>query len=377
MSRRDAYNDAAMKILVFLLVPLFALAANPPASRKNWGKADGKDVYLYTLSNKSGMQVDITNFGATVVAIRVPDRNGKMGDVALGFPSLAGYEPKADPYFGAIVGRVGNRIANAEFSLDGHTYHLFANDGPNTLHGGKIGFDKRVWDVKDAGPDHITLHYLSPDGEEGFPGNLNATVKYTLMPDNGLRIDYTATTDKDTIQNLTNHTYFNLAGQGSGDVLKQVLTIHADKFTPVNDKLIPTGELKPVAGTPFDFRTPHAIGERINAKDQQLIYAKGYDHNFVLNSGGKLAVVVKAEDPSTGRVMEVLTDQPGVQFYTGNFLDGTLKGKDGKTYIHRGAFCLETQHFPDSVHHANFPTTELKPGQTFHSTTIYKFSVAK
>jgi aldose 1-epimerase len=369
----------AMKILCVLLLPLLAFAADSNAPRKrHWGTADGKEVWLFTLSNKSGMEVEITNFGATIVSIKVPDRNGKIDDVALGFDSLAGYEPKSDPYMGAIAGRVANRIAHARFSLDGHEYHLAANDGPNTLHGGNKGFDKRVWEVKDSAPDHVTLHYLSPDGEEGFPGNLNATVKYTVLPgENTLRIDYTVTTDKPTVQNLTNHTYFNLAGQGNGDILKQVMQIHADKFTPIDAKLIPTGQLVSVGGTPFDFRKPRSIGERIHEPTEQLEWAKGYDHNFVLSKSGGMAEAARVVDPASGRVLEVSTDQPGIQFYTGNFLDGTLKGKGGKIYVHRGAFCLETQHFPDAPHHPNFPSIELKPGQKFHSTTIYRFSVEK
>ncbi|MGH9520940.1 MAG: aldose epimerase family protein, partial [Terriglobales bacterium] len=344
-----------MKILLLLVLPLLAMASDKSSPQKrSWGKADGKEVDLFTLSNKKGMVVEITNFGATVVSIQVPDRHGKMADVALGFDSLAGYEPKTDPYMGAIVGRVGNRIAKASFNLEGHEYHLAANDGRNTLHGGAKGFDKRVWTVKDAGANHIALEYFSPDGEEGFPGNLDAKVTYTLEADNSLRIEYAVTTDKPTIQNLTNHTYFNLAGEGSGDVLKQQLTIVADKFTPTDKEMIPTGEIRPVAGTPFDFRTPHAIGERINDKDEQLVNGRGYDHNWVLShAAGKVSLAARAEDPSSGRVLEVWTDQPGIQFYTGNFLDGSLKGEGGKPYVYRGAFCLETQHFPDAPHHAN------------------------
>ena len=363
-------------MLLLLVVPLLAMATDNTAPQKrSWGKADGKEVDLFTLSNRKGMVVEITNFGATVVSIKVPDRNGKMADVALGFDSLSGYLPKEDPYMGAIVGRVGNRIAKASFTLEGHEYHLFANDGNDTLHGGKVGFDKRVWTVKAAGPDHVSLEYHSPDGEEGFPGNLDAKVTYTLTADDSLRIDYEVKTDKPTIQNLTNHTYFNLAGEATGDVLKQMVTIVADKFTPTDNEMIPTGELRPVAGTPFDFRTPHAIGDRINGKDEQLVNGRGYDHNWVLSHpAGKMGLAARAEDPTSGRVLEVFTDQPGIQFYTGNFLDGSLKGKGGKPYVYRGAFCLETQHFPDAPHHANFPSIELKPGQTFRSTTIFHFS---
>ena len=368
-----------MKLILLMFLPLLAMATDKSAPyRHSWGKVEGKEVDLFTLTNKNGMVVEITNFGATVVAIKVPDRNGKIADVALGFDSLSGYLPKEDPYMGAVVGRVGNRIAKASFSLEGHEYHLFANDGKNTLHGGKVGFDKRVWTVKNSGEDHVTFEYVSADGEEGFPGNLDAKVVYTLTAENSLRIDYAVTTDKPTVQNLTNHTYFNLAGEGSGDVLKQVLTIDADKFTPTDKEMIPTGEIRSVAGTPFDFRKPQAIGERINAKDEQLVNGRGYDHNFVLShragKAGMAVLAARAEDPASGRVLEVFTDQPGLQFYTGNFLDGSLKGKGGKPYEYRGAFCLETQHFPDAPHHANFPSIELKPGQTFRSTTIFHFS---
>ena len=339
------------------------------------GHVDGKPVYQFVLKNRSGMIVTLMNFGATITSIYLMD--GKPnGDVVLGYPSLDGYQTKEDPYFGAVVGRYGNRMAKGRFTLEGREYKLAINNAPNSLHGGNKGFDKRVWDVKDSGADHVTFHYLSPDGEEGYPGNLNVTVTYTLNDKNELKIDYTATTDKPTVINITNHSYFNLAGEGSGDILKHQIMIDADKFTPVDSTLIPTGELKSVAGTPFDFRKPHAIGERINDKDQQLEYGKGYDHNFVLNGSG-MRLAARVIEPTTGRVLEVSTDQPGVQFYTGNFLDGTIKGNSGKTYNFRGGFCLETQHFPDSPNHPNFPSTELKPGQTFHSTTIFAFTMGK
>ena len=352
-------------------------ADSGPAKKQPWGNADGKDVFLFTLANQAGMQVKITNFGATVVSLMAPDRAGKMADVVLGYDSLDGYKTKEDPYFGAIVGRYGNRIAKGTFHLNGKEYKLAINNPPNTLHGGNKGFDKRVWEIKDAAGDHVIFHYLSPDGEEGYPGNLDVTVKYTLTSANELKIEYTATTDKATVLNLTNHSYFNLAGQGNGDILQQVAWISADLFTPVDENLIPTGELKKVAGTPFDFVKPTPIGSRIGDKDQQLQYGRGYDHNFVLRDPGKLRLVARVADRDSGRLLAVYTDQPGLQFYTGNFLDGTIKGKGGKVYNYRNAFCLETQHFPDSPNHANFPSTVLKPGQTFHSTTIFKFESGK
>lgn len=365
----------AFKLLVIAVVALASFAGDS-GSKQKWGTVDGKDVYLYTFTNKSGMQVAITNYAAAVQAIRVPDKNGKVDDIALGFDTLADYREKNSPHFGTIVGRVGNRIAKGQFTLDGKTYKLPLNNKTNTLHGGYKGFDQHVWAVQDVGPEHITLHYLSKDGEEGFPGNLDTTVKYTLTADNALVIDYTVKTDKDTIQNLTNHTYFNLAGEGNGDVLKQVLTINADRFTPDDKELLPTGEIKSVVGTPFDFRTPHAIGERIDAKDEQIVNGMGYDHNFILNGTG-MRWAAKVTDPGSGRTLEVDTDQPAVQLYSSNFLDGTVKGKDGKGYVRRGAFCLETQHYPDSPSHPNFPSIELKAGQTFRSKTVFKFGVKK
>lgn len=341
---------------------------------------DGQGVSLYTLRNAGGMEVKITNYGGTVTSIKVKDRHGKFDDVVLGFDNLDGYTSKTnDAYFGAIIGRYANRIANGTFTLDGHVYHVPINNGPNSLHGGTKGFDKRVWRAEpssDAGAPSLTLHYLSRDGEEGYPGNLSVTVRYSLSGKNDLRIDYTATTDKDTVLNLTNHSYFNLAGAGNGNILHHRLTITADRFTPIDKALIPTGAIVPVEATPMDFRKPMLVGSRINDGYQQLIFAHGYDHNYVLNhSPDKLGFAAKLEEPNSGRVMEVLTDQPGVQFYSGNFLNGTIRGKGGKVYGFRSALCLETQHFPDSPNHPNFPTTELRPGQQFHSTTIYRFSI--
>lgn len=346
--------------------------------KQDWGKGpQGQPVELYTLRNPKGMEVQITNYGAIVTTVKVPDKNGKMADVVLGFDSLDGYL-KTNPYFGAVVGRYGNRIAKGRFKLNGSEYKLATNNGANALHGGVEGFNRRVWqsqDVSNGGAPALELTYVSKDGEEGYPGNLTAKVVYTLTDDNELRIDYTANTDKDTILNLTNHSYFNLAGQGEGTILDHVVTIDADKFTPVDAGLIPTGELKSVEGTPFDFRTPVKIGARIGEKDEQLIRGIGYDHNFVLNHPqGVLSPAVRVSEPTSGRVMEVLTTQPGVQFYTGNFLDGTLTGKSGKKYEHRYGFCLETQHFPDSPNQPKFPSTVLKPDDTFRSTTVYRFT---
>lgn len=353
---------------------------HPGMKRRTFGKmADGQSIDLYTLTNRQGMEVGITNYGGRVVSILVPDRLGKMADVGLGFGSLDGYLGDKS-CFGALVGRYANRIANGRFALDGTQYKLAQNDGANSLHGGLKGFDKRVWNARELPGDQraLELTYLSKDGEEGYPGNLSVKVVYSLTDSNELRIDYTATTDKDTVLNLTNHSYFNLAGQGSGDILKHELRINADRFTPIDDTLIPTGELRQVEGTPLDFRKPTAIGARINEDHEQLKFGKGYDHNFVLNhKGGELALAAHVTEPESGRVLEVLTTQPGLQFYSGNFLDGTVHGKEGKVYGRRSAFCLETQHFPDSPNKPAFPSTELKPGQTYHETTIYKFSTTR
>lgn len=362
-------------MVAFLALP--CLAQTPPkkgssVTHRPYGKMpDGTSVEIYTLSNRNGMSADILTYGGAVARLTAPDRNGKFADVVLGMDNLEGYRTQAN-YFGALIGRYGNRIGNGTFDLEGKTYHLPKNDGENTLHGGTQGFDKRVWKAR-AEKDSLRLTYTSADGEEGFPGTLKATVVYTLTDANELKLDYTATSDKPTVLNLTNHSYFNLAG--SGTVLQHEVTILADRFTPVDAGLIPTGELLPVKGTPFDFTQPTAIGAHIQDQNQQLALGHGYDHNFVLNSkGGRLAKAAVVYDPQSGRVMEVWTDQPGLQFYTGNFLDGKTVGKGGVAYPFRAAFCMETQHFPDSPNKPEFPSTELRPGQTYHTITIYKFS---
>jgi aldose 1-epimerase len=357
---------------------MFEAQSGRMMEKQSWGSFDGKPVFLYTLRNPAGMEVTITNYGGTVTTIKAPDRNKKFDDVVLGFDSLAGYTSKDNTgYFGAIIGRYANRIAHGTFTLDGKVYHIPTNEGANMLHGGNRGFDKRVWDAKEIssapGPG-LELHYLSPDGEEGFPGNLHVTVRYTLGAQNDLRIDYTATTDKNTVLNLTNHSYWNLSGAGSGTILDDKLTLMADRFTPVDSTLIPTGAIDSVAGTPLDFRKATAIGARINDDYEQLKLGKGYDHNFVLNSGGgSLALAAKVEDPKSGRVLEVETTQPGIQFYSGNFLNGKTSGIGGP-FNYRAALALETQHFPDSPNHSNFPSTALHPGETFHQTTVYRLS---
>src|SRR5580704_6762970 len=349
--------------------------ANSKMQKQSFGKTDdGQQVDLYTLKNQHGMEAAITNYGGTVVTLKVPDRNGKVDDVVLGYDKLEDYAA-GKAYFGAIIGRYANRIAHAQFTLDGTTYTMAKNDGDNHLHG---GFNKRVWTAKDVSSGSgqaLELTYLSKDGEEGFPGNLSVRVVYTVTDQNELKIDYSATTDKDTVLNLTNHCYFNLAGQGNGDILQHELMIRADRFTPVDASLIPTGELRSVKGTPFDFTAATAIGARIDQDDPQLKLGRGYDHNWVLNSGtaGSLSLAAQAYEPHSGRLLEVSTTEPGLQFYTGNFLDG-IRGKQGKVYNRRYAFCLETQHFPDSPNHPNFPSTVLKPGQHYQTTTVYKFS---
>lgn len=357
-----------------------------------WGVGPGgQPVHLYTLRNGNGMVARITDYGATVVSLTAPDRSGKQGDVVLGYNTLAEYvQPGHSPFFGTIAGRYANRIAGGKFTLEGKEYNLHINNTPAgkpcSLHGGKMGFDKQVWTATPVatapGGQAIKMTYVSKDGEEGYPGTLTLSVTYLLGPDNALHIAFEATTDKTTVLNPTNHSYFNLRGEGDGDVLGHVLTINASRITAVNDGLIPTGELKPVAGTPFDFTKPHTIGERVNADDEQLKFGGGYDHNFVIDrKDNDLILAARVEEPTTGRVMEVLTTEPGVQLYIGNFLPKAdapaqeqLVGKSGKKYNYRGGFCLETQHYPDSPNQPTFPTTVLMPGKTFTSQTIYRFS---
>ena len=379
--RNVTFEDTSLRTpweAIFLIAGATMMQAATSIQRADFGKTrDGVAVSVYTLMNKNGLTARITNYGGRVVSLTAPDRSGKMADVVLGFDSLDGYLQNPGPFFGALIGRYGNRIGHARFTLDGHVYQVDRNDGENSLHGGARGFDKRVWTSRELPDGGLELTYLSADGEEGYPGNLRATVTYHLTDANELRIEYAASTDKDTVVNLTNHSYFNLKGAGAGDILDHRVMLNADRFTPVDAGLIPTGELRAVAGSPFDFRSATAIGARIEANDEQLKIGKGYDHNWVLNrGGGGLALAARVEEPSTGRILEVRTTEPGVQFYTGNFLDGTIKGKGGKVYGRRSGFCLETQHFPDSPNKPAFPTTELKPGQKYQSTTVFHFAVA-
>lgn len=330
--------------------------------------ADGREVFLYTLTNKNGMEVQITNYGGTVTSISTPDRNGNFDNVVLGFDSLKKYTAGV-PYFGAIIGRYGNRIEDGTFSIDGTQYQLATNDGDNHLHGGEQGFDKVLWDAVAQDDGSLKLSYLSKDGEEGYPGNLDVTVVYTLTNENELKIEYEATTDKATPVNLTNHSYFNLSGHPDSTILDHQLKINANQYTPVNDELIPTGELASVEGTPFDFTEFHRIGARIDQVEG------GYDHNWVLNQGAgdSLFHAATLYDPGSGRQMKVFTEEPGLQFYSGNFLDGSLKGPDGTPFVKHAALCLETQHFPNSPNEPEFPSTILRPGETYQTTTIYKF----
>jgi aldose 1-epimerase len=347
-----------------------------PVHAEAFGRVDGQQVELYTLTNRQGVEAKITNYGATVVSLKVPDREGRFADVLLGYDTLEGYR-QSTFYVGPVIGRYANRIARGRFALNGKEYKLAVNNGENHLHGGLKGFDKVVWKARPfASRDGaaVELTYLSKDGEEGYPGNLSVKVVYTLTGKNELRMDYSATTDRDTVVNLTNHAYFNLAGQGNGDILKHHLTIDADRFLPADAKSIPTGELRSVAGTPFDFRAAKAIGARIAQDDEQLKFGNGYDHTFVIRGrAGALRRAATVSEPSTGRVLEVWTTEPGMQLYTGNYLENTMIGKGGKAYGARQGFCLETQHFPDSPNKPDFPTTVLRKGGHFNSTTIYKF----
>lgn len=338
----------------------------------------GKKVSLYLLKNSNGMEVAITNYGGRIVSLIAPSRNGKWADVVLGFDNIHDYVTIKNN-FGALIGRYANRIGGARFELDGKVYNLEKNDGNNSLHGGFHGFYTKVWDATQSSDSVLELHYLSPDMEANYPGNLTVHVAYTLTKQNELKINYSATTDKTTVVNLTNHAYFNLKGAGAGTILDHILMIPANYFTPVNNEMIPTGELRSVEGTPMDFRQPTVIGKRIGDDYEQLKLAHGYDHNWVLKTYASDSVLLAARvtEPASGRVLEVFTTEPGLQCYTGNFLDGTIKGKYGKTYLRRGAVCLETQHFPDSPNKPEFPTTVLKPGETYHSLCIYKFIIEK
>ena len=355
-------------------------ARSEPVNQAPFGVTpDGQQVTLYTLTNANGVEARVINYGGIIVSLRVPDRDGNLEDVVLGFDSLEGYVDE-HPYFGAIIGRYGNRIANGRFTLDGETYQLPVNNGPNSLHGGEKGFDKVDWNAEPFENERgqgLVLTYTSPDGEQGYPGTLRARVTYTLTDDDQLVFDYHATTDEATPVNLTQHTYFNLAGNGSGTILDHEMMINASRFTPVDSTQIPTGELRPVAGTPFDYREPTALGVRIGEDNEQLRFGIGYDHNYVLDreEGDSLSLAARVYEPTSGRMMEVLTTEPGVQLYTGNFLDGTLTGKDGAVYEQRTGFCLETQHFPDSPNQPEFPSTILRPGEEYRSTTVYRFGV--
>ena len=377
---RSSLRTLAVASFAAVLVGCSSTKPSPDQlSRQTFGQTkDGTEVYLFTLRNPHGAEAKISSYGGIVTSLKVPDRDGKMGDVVLGYDNLADYL-KESPFFGALIGRYGNRIAKGHFTLDGKEYTLATNNYPNALHGGNKGFDKVVWEPKAVttpdGPG-LKLTYLSKDGEEGYPGNLSVTVVYTLTADNALKVEYTATTDKDTVVNLTQHSYFNLAGKDT--ILNHTVMIPADKFTPVDSTLIPNGELRPVDGTPFDFRKPTAIGARINQDDEQLKFGKGYDHNWVVNKPlGQFGLMARVTEPTTGRILEVFSTEPGLQFYSGNFLDGTLKGKGGWVYPFRAAFCMEPQHYPDSPNKPEFPTVVLKPGQTYHNTIVYKFSVQK
>lgn len=340
------------------------------------GTLDGKEVKLYTISNQNGIEAQLTNYGARVVSLLVPDKNGDQVDVVIGMKTLKDYQESTEAYFGATIGRYGNRIANGKFTLDGQEYSVPINDDPHALHGGNKGFQAVVWDVASTGENQIVFTYLSPDMEEGFPGNLDVEVTYTLTDDNELKIDYQATTDATTVVNLTNHAFFNLNGEGAGDVLDHRLQIYADQFIPINEGLIPTGELGSVEGTPFDFREPKEIGQDIEAENDQLTYGRGYDHTFVLSGkqGKGMTHAATAIGNETGIVMNVYTQEPGMQLYTGNFMEGKNEMKTGVKDDFRTAFCLETQHFPDSPNQPNFPSTTLEPGDTYSTTSIYEFA---
>ena len=397
-------GKVALGALLAVLVP--AVLAGPAAAKHGHGKlgkhgslsitkssfgqlGDGTQIDRYTLANRA-MKVSIITYGGIIQELWAPDRRGRQANVTLGFADLAGYTtPRGDPgtpnpaYFGAIIGRYGNRIGGARFTLDGKTYQLDVNNGPNSLHGGFMGFDKRVWNAEPftrRGVVGLKLTRTSPDLEGGYPGTLDVSVEYTLDRRNNLRMHYTAETDKPTVVNLTNHAYWNLSGEGTGTIYDHQLTLHASGYTPVDETLIPTGALDPVAGTPFDFRSPHAIGARIRNNDEQLVFGRGYDHNWVLNRAAGSRNMIRAanlRDPSSGRILTIRTTEPGIQFYSGNFLDGTLYGTSGHAYRQSDGLALETQHYPDSPNKPNFPSTRLDPGQTYDTTTIYAFSASR
>jgi len=372
-----------MRIITLALLAVFAFAScnqkisktviKPEAFHK---MVDGKQVELFTLKNKNGLEIAITNYGGRIVSLMVPDKSGKMEDIVLGYETIDGYLNANEQYFGGSIGRYGNRIANGKFSLDSIEYKLAINNKPNSLHGGVKGFSAKVWDAVLKGNNELELSLVSPDMEEGYPGELKVKVNYKLTDSNELTLTYRAETSKPTVLNLTNHSYFNLHGAGNGDILDHEVFLNADKYTPVDSTLIPTGKIETVIGTPFDFTTPATVGARINEKNEQLAFGLGYDHNFVLNKvdGKAVSLAASVYDPQSGRFMEVFTNEPGVQFYCGNFLKGKEIGKQNKPYNYRSALCFETQHFPDSPNHADFPTVVLRPGEIYNSVCIYKFS---
>jgi aldose 1-epimerase len=372
-----ACNQSANKTSTTLTMTDSTTAATLPPAKGFEKTINGKQSHYYLLKNKNGVQAAIADYGAHLVGVLVPDKTGKLTDVAIGFDDIDGYKKSLSSYYGATIGRYGNRIAKGNFTLDGKKYDLFINNKPNTLHGGKVGFNDVLWDAKQINDHTISLTYLSKDMEEGYPGNLNCKVTYELTDDNAIKISYEATTDKNTIVNLTNHSYFNLNGVGNGTILNHVVQLMAGNFTPVDTTLIPTGKIVPVAGTPFDFNNPTSIGSRIDVKDEQLKNGKGYDHNFVLDKHDISTPIATVTGDLSGIKMEIFTTEPGLQFYSGNFMNGSNIMWGGKKDEHRTGFAMETQHFPDSPNQPQFPSTELKPGETYKTQTIYKFSVAK
>jgi aldose 1-epimerase len=367
-------NKLKLLCIAFISGMMLVSCASQPTESNNMNQPTS--IYqVYTISNRQGLEMQVTNLGAKVMKLLVPGQDGEPVDIVLGFDTPEEFAKSSQSYFGATIGRYGNRIADAQFELDGEIYTLEANNGPNSLHGGPNGFHNVIWEVEEVTESQIVFSYLSPDGEEGFPGNLNVKMTYTLTEDNEFKISYTAETDKATVINLTHHSFFNLSGAGNGDVMDHVMLLNADQFTPVNSMLIPTGQIQSVDGTPMDFTSPTPIGARIDADYEQLKHGGGYDHNWVLNkdTGSELTFAAKVSSPNTGITMEVWTTEPGIQFYAGNFLDGKVTGKEGKTYPYRGAFCLETQHFPDSPNQPNFPSVRLDPGQQYTQTCIYRF----